>query len=163
MIKLRKVEYSDINLLYRWANDPIVRKNSFNSAPISFDAHKDWFNKMMDDPSVFQFILMDENTPVGQIRLNINGEDVSKYGSQGQKRTALLTLKLANFEVFIDEKDDIPILLLDDIMSELDSKRISFLLKYIENYQSIITTTDASFVKDVKNIVISSVKCGKVE
>ena len=75
MIKLRKVEYSDIDLLYRWANDPIVRKNSFNSAPISFDAHKDWFNKMMDDPSVFQFILMDENTPVGQIRLNINGED----------------------------------------------------------------------------------------
>ena len=69
----------------------------------------------------------------------------------------------SNFEVFIDEKDDIPILLFDDIMSELDSKRINFLLKYIENYQSIITTTDASFVKDVKDIVISSVKCGKVE
>lgn len=97
------------------------------------------------------------------IEIYINGQEVAKFGSQGQKRTALLTLKLANFELLKNEKEEIPILLLDDIMSELDSKRISFLLKYIENYQSIITTTDASFVKDVKNIVISSVKCGKVE
>ena len=61
----------------------------------------------------------------------INEKEVSKFGSQGQKRTALLTLKLANFELLKELKDEIPILLLDDIMSELDSKRINFLLKYI--------------------------------
>ncbi|MEG0872510.1 MAG: DNA replication/repair protein RecF [Clostridia bacterium] len=97
------------------------------------------------------------------ILININGLDVGKYGSQGQNRTALLTLKLSDFEVLIDEKEDTPILLLDDIMSELDNTRIQFLLKYIENYQSIITTTDANFVKDVKNIKISKVLNGTLE
>ena len=60
-------------------------------------------------------------------------------------------------------KDEIPILLLDDIMSELDSKRINFLLKYIENYQSIITTTEDTFVKDISNIKIYKVSNGGLE
>ena len=89
--------------------------------------------------------------------------EVGKYGSQGQNRTALLTLKLADFEVLKDEKEDRPILLLDDIMSELDSTRINYLLKYIENYQSIITTTDSSFVENVDNIQILKVLNGRLE
>lgn len=97
------------------------------------------------------------------MNIKINNLEVDKFGSQGQSRTALLTLKLANFEVLIDEKEDIPILLLDDIMSELDSNRISFLLKYIEKYQSIITTTESSFVKNVENIKISKVLNGRLE
>lgn len=97
------------------------------------------------------------------IEIFVNEKEVSKFGSQGQKRTALLTLKLANFELLKDEKDEVPILLLDDIMSELDSKRISFLLKYIENYQSIITTTEDTFVKDIKNIKIYKVSNGRLE
>ncbi len=97
------------------------------------------------------------------IDIYINDLDVSKYGSQGQKRTALLTLKLANFEVLKEEMEETPILLLDDIMSELDSTRINFLLKYIENYQSIITTTDASFVNNVDNIQILKVLNGTLE
>ena len=93
----------------------------------------------------------------------VNNVEVSKFGSQGQNRTALLSLKLADFEVLKDVKKENPILLLDDIMSELDSNRISFLLKYIENYQSIITTTDANFIKDIKNIKISKVLNGTLE
>ena len=97
------------------------------------------------------------------IGIYINGQEVAKFGSQGQKRTALLTLKLANFELLKNEKEEIPILLLDDIMSELDSKRINFLLKYIEKYQSIITTTEDTFVKNIKNIKISKVSNGALE
>lgn len=97
------------------------------------------------------------------IEIYVNGQEVAKFGSQGQKRTALLTLKLANFELLKKEKDEIPILLLDDIMSELDSKRINFLLKYIENYQSIITTTEDTFVKNIYNIKISKVSNGRLE
>ena len=97
------------------------------------------------------------------IEIYINGQEVAKFGSQGQKRTALLTLKLANFELLKNEKEEIPILLLDDIMSELDSKRINFLLKYIEKYQSIITTTEDTFVKNIKNIKISKVSNGALE
>lgn len=97
------------------------------------------------------------------ISININNMEVSKYGSQGQNRTALLTLKLADFEVLKEEKEETPILLLDDIMSELDSTRINYLLKYIENYQSIITTTDSSFVENVDNIQILKVLNGRLE
>ena len=97
------------------------------------------------------------------LEIYINEKEVSKFGSQGQKRTALLTLKLANFELLKELKDEIPILLLDDIMSELDSKRINFLLKYIENYQSIITTTEDTFVKDISNIKIYKVSNGRLE
>ena len=93
----------------------------------------------------------------------INDKEVSKFGSQGQKRTALLTLKLANFEILKEEKGEVPILLLDDIMSELDSNRINFLLKYIEKYQSIITTTEDTFVRNIENIKISKVSNGRLE
>lgn len=48
-------------------------------------------------------------------------------------------------------------------MSELDSKRINFLLKYIENYQSIITTTEDTFVKNIENIKILKVSNGVLE
>ena len=95
--------------------------------------------------------------------IKINNLEVAKYGSQGQNRTALLTLKLANFELLIKVKEEIPILLLDDIMSELDSNRINFLLEYIKNYQSIITTTDSSFVKNKEYVKISKVLNGRLE
>lgn len=97
------------------------------------------------------------------ILILINDMEVAKYGSQGQNRTALLTLKLANFEILMEEKEQVPILLLDDIMSELDAHRIKFLLEYIKDYQSIITTTDASFAQNAKNIIIKNVINGKIE
>ena len=73
MINLRKVRPEDIDLLFKWANDPVVRSNSFNIAPIPYENHILWFNKMMDDPSVLQFILESDGLPIGQIRLNITG------------------------------------------------------------------------------------------
>ena len=72
---LREATYQDIELLFTWANDPEVRRNSFNPDPISYDGHKRWFENMMNDPEVLQFIIMDEEKPVGQIRLNINGDE----------------------------------------------------------------------------------------
>ncbi len=97
------------------------------------------------------------------ISIYINDLEVEKFGSQGQNRTAMLSLKLANFEVLKDIIEEEPILLLDDIMSELDENRINFLLKYIQNYQSIITTTDSKFVKDIDNINILKVLNGRLE
>jgi DNA replication and repair protein RecF len=97
------------------------------------------------------------------IEIYINDFEVNKYGSQGQNRTSLLTLKLANFEVLKEIKEETPILLLDDIMSELDSKRINFLLKYIEKYQSIITTTDQGFADSLDNIKIYKISNGHLQ
>lgn len=72
----------------------------------------------------------------------INGKEVNIYGSQGQNRTVILSLKLAELNVVYDEIGEYPILLLDDFMSELDEKRRRNFLENIENTQVIITETD---------------------
>lgn len=71
----------------------------------------------------------------------VNGVDIRKYGSQGQQRTAALSLKLAEIELLKKMTGDKPILLLDDVLSELDSHRQNYLLNNIGDIQTIITCT----------------------
>ena len=71
----------------------------------------------------------------------VNGIDIRKYGSQGQQRTAALSLKLSEIELVKKLTKDTPVLLLDDVLSELDSNRQNYLLKSIGNIQTIITCT----------------------
>lgn len=71
----------------------------------------------------------------------INELDVRDYGSQGQQRTAVLSLKLAELELMKGEVGEYPILLLDDVMSELDIKRQNYLIQNLKNVQTFITTT----------------------
>lgn len=71
----------------------------------------------------------------------INGMDVRKYGSQGQQRTSALSLKLAEIELVKQIIHDTPVLFLDDVLSELDSRRQNFLLDSIGNIQTMITCT----------------------
>ena len=74
---------------------------------------------------------------------SLNGKNLSMFGSQGQLRSAVLALKLAEVKLFSDVTKDYPILLLDDIFSELDIVKRNNVLKYLEdNIQTIITTTD---------------------
>ena len=72
----------------------------------------------------------------------INEKPVSVFGSQGQQRTAILTLKLCELKIVKDEIGESPILLLDDYMSELDEKRRKSFLENINGNQVIITCTD---------------------
>lgn len=72
----------------------------------------------------------------------INSRPVSIFGSQGQQRTAILTLKLCELKIVKEEIGDTPILLLDDYMSELDEKRRTSFLENIKGNQVIITCTD---------------------
>ena len=77
------------------------------------------------------------------------GIDIRKYGSQGQQRTAALSLKLSEIEIVKNITKDTPILLLDDVLSELDSKRQKFLLDSIGDIQTIISCTGLEeFVND---------------
>lgn len=80
----------------------------------------------------------------------INGIDVSIYGSQGQKRTTIISLKLAEANVIYDEIGQRPIILLDDFMSELDKKRIKGLFENIKDNQVIITCTDSFKINNTK-------------
>ena len=80
----------------------------------------------------------------------INNINVRDFGSQGQQRTASLSTKLAEINLIEDEKAVLPVLLLDDILSELDKDRQKFLIKNIKKLQVIITCTG---VEDVlKNL-----------
>ena len=73
--------------------------------------------------------------------LLINDIDIRKYGSQGQQRTAALSLKLSEIELVKKMTGDTPLLLLDDVLSELDSNRQNYLLNNIGDIQTIISCT----------------------
>jgi DNA replication and repair protein RecF len=71
----------------------------------------------------------------------LNDKDARKFGSQGQQRTAALSLKLSEIEIIKKHMEDNPVLLLDDVLSELDRNRQNYLLDGIEGIQTIITCT----------------------
>lgn len=82
----------------------------------------------------------------------INSRPVSVFGSQGQQRTAILTLKLCELNIIKEEIGESPILLLDDYMSELDEKRRNSFLENIKGNQVIITCTDKIDLKNRSSI-----------
>ncbi|MCI8423515.1 MAG: DNA replication/repair protein RecF [Lawsonibacter sp.] len=73
------------------------------------------------------------------LAVSINGQSAKIYGSQGQTRTAALSLKLAQREIFQEETGEWPVLLLDDVLSELDARRQAFVLNRIRGGQVFIT------------------------
>lgn len=75
------------------------------------------------------------------LSFTIHGVDIRKFGSQGQQRTSALSLKLAEIELVKKVIKDTPVLLLDDVLSELDSNRQNYLLNNIYDIQTIITCT----------------------
>ncbi len=82
----------------------------------------------------FSFLVTRKNVPGGEV-------DIRKFGSQGQQRTASLSLKLAEIEIVKKSKKENPILLLDDVLSELDVNRQNALLDEIGGIQTLITCT----------------------
>ena len=99
----------------------------------------------------------------------LNDINLKFYGSQGQQRLAVLALKLSEIEIFKKYKDSVPILLLDDIFSEIDKNKRANLLKYInKDIQTIITTTevdniDEKFLKKAKLFYIDDGKIKKIK
>lgn len=80
---------------------------------------------------------------------SVNGIDIRKFGSQGQQRTSALSLKLSEIEFVKKCIHDTPVLLLDDVLSELDSSRQNYLLNSIDEIQTLITCTGLDeFVKN---------------
>ena len=106
---------------------------------------KEKFRKALENTNTEEFYR--KMTLVGPHRddfvFQINGLDVKHFGSQGQQRTTILALKLAELEFVKSEIGDYPILLLDDVMSELDDERRKLLLESVSNkIQTIITSTN---------------------
>lgn len=94
----------------------------------------------------------------------INNKDLKLFGSQGQQRTSVLSMKLAKIDIIYNEIDDYPILLLDDVFSELDVNRQKALLESLKNVQTFITCTNQNIdiLKQYDNIKFIKVINGKI-
>lgn len=95
----------------------------------------------------------------------INGNDSTKFASQGQQRTIVLALKLAEIELIIQKKGYSPVLLLDDVLAELDDLRQNYLLKTIsKKTQTIITSVDTLLFEKsfLRNVTIYNIKNGDI-
>lgn len=81
------------------------------------------------------------------LKFYLNGHELKLYGSQGQMRTAALSLKLSELQFLKTETGEYPLLLLDDVMSELDPQRRELLLEFLnrEQIQTLITATDRAY------------------
>ncbi|KXB90510.1 DNA replication/repair protein RecF [Megasphaera hutchinsoni] len=95
--------------------------------------------------------------------VHINGQEAKKYASQGQQRTAILSLKLSELEFIKSETGEYPILLLDDVMSELDEQRRLALIKFVRNrIQTFITTTDPFLFSSMSDCYYLGIHQGRV-
>ena len=93
--------------------------------------------------------------------LTIQGRDMKNFASQGQMRTAALALRLSQLTLMKTESGEAPVLLLDDVMSELDPKRRALLLLRIEGVQTFVTCTDRSDLSGAKAQAMIEVGCDK--
>ncbi|NME95199.1 DNA replication/repair protein RecF [Clostridium cochlearium] len=137
-----------------------------NKEDISFMYLSPIKNKNINDEKVEDLLLKEiiknrnsdiekRYTSVGPHRddflININNINTRSYGSQGQQRTATLTIKFASLEIIKDEIGEYPVLLLDDVLSELDSSRQKYILNSIKDIQTIITCTGIENIKKYLN------------
>ena len=95
-VYLRRVDREDVDLFFKWVNDPAVRANSFNTERIQWESHRKWFENVLADDSVCIYVLMQDNLPVGQVRLvfeankwQISYSIASAYRGQGYGKILL--------------------------------------------------------------------------
>lgn len=144
----------------------IEYKNSLNIDNFnnySFNEIEELFKEKLNN--CFESELKLGNSLVGpnkdDIEFFLNDLNLKNYGSQGQQRIAVLTIKLAEIEILKNHSLETPILLLDDVFSELDDDKKNRLLKYIDqDIQTIITTTD---LKNIDKKIIKKSKLFEIE
>ena len=127
----------------------IKYKSFINEADLNDNNLKDLLINRYND--LFMNELLQKTTLLGchkdDFKMYLNDLDVTEFASQGQQRLSILSLKLAEIEVFINENKIKPIILLDDIFSELDEIKKNNIIKYFKkDIQIYITTTD---IKDI--------------
>ena len=161
-IQLVRIRYDFINKLNEYLQDvfdniagfgklvirysSFIKKNDLNRTDL-----KDFLISKYN--SLLSSELLQKTTLLGchkdDFKMYLNNLDVTEFCSQGQQRLSILSLKLAEIEVFINEKNTKPIILLDDIFSELDEIKKNNIINYFKNdIQIFITTTDIKDIND---------------
>jgi len=97
------------------------------------------------------------------VQIRVGGRPARTYASQGQKRSCVLAMKLAESDIVRDAIGEEPIIFLDDIMSELDEKRQSFVREHIRGKQVFITCCDKTVLKHPENGKVFSIASGQVQ
>lgn len=94
----------------------------------------------------------------------INDIDTRSFGSQGQQRTSVLSIKFASVEIIKEIAGEYPVLLLDDVLSELDDTRQKYILNSVNNIQTIITCTGVKNIREFmdEDATVFNVNCGKI-
>lgn len=143
IIKKRQEFMGELNEIIREIHGNLTGKTEFLELSYEPSVEEEVFQEALEKNRERDFKL--KLTSVGPHRddfcVKANGIDIRKYGSQGQQRTAALSLKLS--EIYLVKKiiKDTPVLLLDDVLSELDSSRQTYLLNSIHDIQTMITCT----------------------
>jgi len=119
-------------------------KNDYMNKSLE-DIKKDYKNNVNKDISL-------GSTQIGIHRddfiFSMNNKDIKNFASEGQQKNAIIAFKLSELNLFFEIKKEYPILILDDLFSELDLKKIENILNYLsENIQTFITTTDLKKIK----------------
>ena len=141
----RRISGSQENL----ALSLVIDSSGGEAPPTVTNALETWYNEKLQECR--ENDIARGATTVGPHRddlmLAVNGVNLRSFGSQGQQRTGALSLKLSELEFLRSETGEYPILLLDDVMSELDADRRQALLAFLrkEHIQTIITATDAAY------------------
>ncbi len=143
-----------LRLIYQPSYDPLPKTKGQFSLPIQTQVNRDSYSVDQIEQGFLNQLgqIRSEEiargvTTIGphrdEIRIHSNGIDLTDFGSRGQIRTALLSLKLAEVKWLKQKTTQWPVLLLDEIMAELDVQRRSFLIDYLQGAeQTIMTTTD---------------------
>ncbi len=107
------------------------------------------------------------NTSVGPHRddldIKINGISARRFGSQGQQRSAILSMKLSEAELLYQKNGERPVILLDDVLSELDNSRQDFLLNKVEEYQVFVTCCEESNKEQLRKGKVFYVNNGEIK
>jgi len=167
--KYRNKFIDDINKYYDKINLDITKKSGLKVSYIST-----FKNKTKEDLMKKYKMYYDKDIILGKTSIGIHHDDfifslnncnLKDYGSEGEQKNAIICFKLAEVELFIKDKGIYPILILDDLFSELDGKKINNILKKLnKNLQIFITTTDLRNINTqiLNNCIIFNIKNGKV-
>lgn len=159
----------DINKYYDDINFSITKKRGLKVAYVST-----YKNKSAEELMTRYKAYLDKDIVIGKTNIGIHHDDfifslsghaLKDYGSEGEQKNAIICFKLAEIELFIKDKGIYPILILDDLFSELDAKKINNILKKLnKNLQIFITTTDLKNIntKILNNCTVFNIKKEKV-
>ena len=143
-----------IRLIYQPSYDPLPKTEGQFSLPIQTTVQRDGFTVKQLQEGFAERLKQNRTEEISrgittlgphrdEVRILCNGIDLTDFGSRGQLRTAILSLKLAEVDWLKSKTTQWPVLLLDETLAELDTERRHYLLKYLEGAeQAILTTTD---------------------